>query len=401
MTLSQLLRNLLATVPELESDILLRVWGRGYDEHHVDPTELSSKISFNVPWLLRSLDTSAELDGSEALAIAEEIGRRRAIQGVSVDAVIRSWRTAEQVIEERMIEYAAEIDGPELLGAIRRLGRLVADLTDQSVDSYRIVEQEATGHYDRLAADLVAQIVSGAYLSSGEVVRRARLVQADASAAYAAVAIGLPEREDPATHLLVQRHLLSHLGIRTRGRILVGSLDDRPLFLVPTASDGIDGVVRTLNRALDASVVPDGFVLGVGAASTLLTETYESAQQARLAVEVAQRSTQRTGVVPYQEVAVDALLLREPSTAELLADRLAPLESRPKLLDTLRAYFGNGFSARATARVLYVHPNTVPLRLRTIERLLGRDIDDASACADIILALRWLDLRRGADEAAR
>jgi sugar diacid utilization regulator len=395
VTLSQVLRNLLATVPNLESDILLRVWGDGYDEQHVDPTELSSKISFNVPWLLRSLDPSANPDDGEALAIAGEIGRRRAIQGVSVDAVIRSWRTAEQVIEERLIERAAEIETAELLGAIRRLGRLVAELTDRSVESYRTVEQEATGHYDRLATDLVAQIVSGAYLSSEEVVRRARVVQADASAAYTAVAIGIPEREDPATHLLVQRHLLSHLGLRSRSRILVGSLEDRPLFLVPATPDG---VAHQLGRALAAEVVPEGFVLGVSAASAPLGEAYEIAQQARLAVEVAQRTSRRTGVVRYRQVAVDTLLLREPATADLLSELLAPLVARPELLDTMRAYFANGFSARATARALYVHPNTVPHRLRTIERVLGRTIRDASSCVDIILALRWLDLRRGGDE---
>lgn len=380
---------------------MLQVWGDGYDERHLDPTELSAKISFNVPWLLRSLDTDATVEDGEAVATAQEIGRRRAIQGIPVDAVIRSWRTAEQVIEERLMSHAAELDTGELLAAIRRLGRLVSGLTDRSVASYRTIEQEVTGHYDRLTTDLVAQIVSGSYLSQEEVVRRARLVQADPGATYAAVAIGIPEREDPATHLLVQRHLLSHLGLGIRTRILVGSLDDRPLFLVPAGSAGVHGVARQLHRALHADAVPDGFVLGVSAACAPLAESYESAQQARLAVEVARRVGHRTGVVRYQDVAVDTLLLREPRTAELLADQLAPLESRPELLDTLRAYFGSGFSARATARALYVHPNTVPHRLRAIERLLGRPVTDAMSCADLVLGLRWFELRQGAEPPTR
>jgi hypothetical protein len=42
---------------------------------------------------------------------------------------------------------------------------LIAELTDRSVGSYRRTQQEVTGHYDRLATDFVAQIVSGVPLS--------------------------------------------------------------------------------------------------------------------------------------------------------------------------------------------------------------------------------------------
>jgi DNA-binding PucR family transcriptional regulator len=86
------------------------------------------------------------------------------------------------------------------------------------------------------------------------------------------------------------------------------------------------------------------------------------------------------------------LLLRNPDIAALLAARLRPLRDRPDLLQTLRVYLKCGMSARAAARALFVHQNTVPYRLRTIERLLGRNLDDVTALSDVILALRGLEL---------
>ena len=395
MSLAHVLSNLIETLPDVQSEILRQIWGLySYDEDHLDPVELSSKITFNVEWLLRTLaagDTGGSPGGlDDALALADEIGRTRAIQGVAVDALIRSWRTAERVIEERLIAQAPDIETGELLAAIRRLGSLIAELTDRSVDSYRRTQQEVTGHYDRLATDLVAQIVSGVPLSADEIGRRARVIQADPAQAYGAVAVGIPERDDPATHSLVQRRLLGHLGPRVRGRILVGSLDDRPLFLIPTSAEG-DGHLRRLLADALGRGLPANLILGVSSTGAKLDRAYETARQARLALEVGQRLTMR-GVIPFADVAVEALLLREPITASFLLQRIAPLRGRPELLDTLRAYLANGHSARAAARALYVHPNTVPHRLGTIRRLLRVAPTDALADPALALALRWLDL---------
>ena len=303
------------TLPDVHSDILRQVWGlHSYDENHLDPAELSSKISFNVEWLLRTLaagdaaEPPAGLD--DALALADEIGRTRAIQGVAVDAVIRSWRTAERVIEERLIARAPDIETPELLGAIRRLGTLIAELTDRSVDSYRRTQQEVTGHYDRLATDLVAQIVSGMSLSADEIRRRARVIQADPAQAYGAVAVGIPERDDPATHSSVQRRLLGHLGPACEGGSSSGrSMTGRCSSCPRPRGDGY--LCRLLAGALGPGL-PADLILGVSSTGAALARAYETARQARLALEVGQRLTLR-GVIPFADVAVEALLLGEPS----------------------------------------------------------------------------------------
>ena len=57
-------------------------------------------------------------------------------------------------------------------------------------------------------------------------------------------------------------------------------------------------------------------------------------------------------------------------------------EAKGTLIDTLSAYFESGSSMEATARALFVHPNTVRYRLRQTADLTGYSASDAATCAD-------------------
>lgn len=62
----------------------------------------------------------------------------------------------------------------------------------------------------------------------------------------------------------------------------------------------------------------------------------------------------------------------------LLADVYQPLvKAGSALLETLSAYLNEGRSLEATARLLYVHPNTVRYRLRRVATVTGWDPTDA------------------------
>ncbi len=399
MQFSQAIGNLRETRSSLDAEILHRVWGsEGYDENHVDPTELSDRVHGNVDWLLAALldpsDDPEAIPGFDTVAAsADDIGSRRALQGVGIDAVIGSWRTAEQLIEQRLVGLADEVGTAELLAAVIKLGSLVSTLTDRSVVSYRRIQQEVTSHYDRLTTDLVARIVSDAGLSAAEVHQRAEVVGADSTAAYAAVAIGFaPGVEVPVT-LQAQRDILGYLGMRVAGRVLIGSLDDAPLLLVPTTPGPPAHVHQVLTSALRlASTQQAAPVIGLAASATRLSTAHDAAHQARIAVEVGIQLGRRRVVVRYVDVAVEALLLQSMETATILAAQLAPILGRPELVATLRAWLACGQSAREAARRLYVHPNTVPHRLRAIARLLGRSLDGTDDLLDLRLSLRAVDL---------
>ena len=79
--------------------------------------------------------------------------------------------------------------------------------------------------------------------------------------------------------------------------------------------------------------------------------------------------------------------------ARVVANVLGPIEALPAgeralLLDTLDAWFDCGGSAEEAAKRLYVHPNTVRMRLRRIAERTGRSITDPRGVTELSLALR-------------
>ena len=70
-----------------------------------------------------------------------------------------------------------------------------------------------------------------------------------------------------------------------------------------------------------------------------------------------------------------------------------PTEDRDQLLDTLQAWVDAGGSAKDAGAALFCHPNTIRYRLRRIESLTGRDLDDPADLVEVVAAARaWLQL---------
>jgi DNA-binding PucR family transcriptional regulator len=62
----------------------------------------------------------------------------------------------------------------------------------------------------------------------------------------------------------------------------------------------------------------------------------------------------------------------ESARVELIADVYEPLlRGGAALLDTVMTYLEQGNSLEATARLLFVHPNTVRYRLRRVTEMTG------------------------------
>ena len=63
-----------------------------------------------------------------------------------------------------------------------------------------------------------------------------------------------------------------------------------------------------------------------------------------------------------------------------------------QLLATLQAYVDSGGHHATIAAQCHVHPSTVKYRLRRIEELTSRKLDDVSVRFELALALRLLSL---------
>jgi hypothetical protein len=389
VSLTQVTAALESRVDVLSAEVLRRVWGTpGYDEQHMARTELASYLEPNMRAIVRSL-SEAEDPPPHAVAAAERIGEARALQGVPVDAVMQSWAIAERVVLDHLLREAERLPGAELRTAVGRLGAVVDGLTRRSIEAYRRTQEEVTTHYDRLATDLVARLTGEQPADPDEVRRRARTIGVDPSTPYAALTVAVDGGGRAAgaeAYLRAQRHLLAVVA-RSQGRVLIGSVDEYPLLLVP-APAGSGPLAAALTAALADPRRPDPMVVGVSEQVAQLPATGPVCQEARDALEVARRQGARDRVVRFRDVAPEVLLVRNPDVASVLRAGIGPLLGRPDLLETLRVYLQSGLSARETSRRLYVHPNTVPYRLRVIERLLDRKLVDVVAMADLVLALR-------------
>jgi DNA-binding PucR family transcriptional regulator len=72
----------------------------------------------------------------------------------------------------------------------------------------------------------------------------------------------------------------------------------------------------------------------------------------------------------------------------LVDEIFVPLrQAKDTLIDTLTAYFQHGQSLEATARALFVHPNTVRYRLRQAAELTGLSATDPREALTLQLAL--------------
>ena len=87
----------------------------------------------------------------------------------------------------------------------------------------------------------------------------------------------------------------------------------------------------------------------------------------------APRPVRSSDLLPERALAGDGHARRH-----LVEDIYLPLAlARGTLIETLAAYFDHGSSLEATARALFVHPNTVRYRLRQAGELTGYSPTDA------------------------
>lgn len=391
VTMTQVPALLEASLDALGAETFRRVWGSpGYDEQHMTSDDLRASLQPNIRSIVRALGTTDELE-PQAMHSAEQIGEMRSLQGVPVDAVMQSWAIAERVLLDHLLAHAETLSVPELRAAVTRVGDVIGRLSRHSVEAYRRTQEEVTVHYDRLTTDLVARLTGMEPTDVDEVRRRARTIGVDPDVPHAALALAV-RAPGPEAYLRVQRHLLGTIAGNIRGRVLIGSIDEFPLLLIP-APDGAAALVASLTAALTSPRCPDPLLVGLSDEVAPLPGAGRLCQDARDALEVGLRLDRSGQLVRSHEVAPETLLLRNREVADALLHRIAPLLDRPELLETLRAYLASGLSARETSRRLYVHPNTVPYRLRLIERLLNRTLTDVEGMADVVLALRAWDMR--------
>jgi sugar diacid utilization regulator len=225
----------------------------------------------------------------------------------------------------------------------------------------------------RLRMDLIADLVSDDPARVGDGVQRARRAGFAISTAHRVVVIRsrvAPSSSHPSELELIHRHLAVQrpdvLAARYRGDLVL-------LWPDPAGADPDQEPSRVLERL----VKPGEFVAVVGQLCLAAADYREAYRVARGAAGLMARSTKP--VITLESLGIYQLLLQlddSDTIGRFAQATIGPLQEADEakgshLVQTLRTYLDNSCQTGPTARTLFIHPNTVNLRLRRIEQILG------------------------------
>lgn len=396
MSSAQVMTNLESVIDSVSEEIIRNVWeSPGYDEGYMDRGELSLYVAANVQSILHSLGSHVE-PSNDAYRTAQEIGKSRALQGVPVEAVVNSWVSAERAILKKVLRLAEHVQGEDLRAIVQNLEKIVGRLTNSSVEAYRRTQDEVTYRYDHLEADLLAALAKEESPDPDEINRRAAAINIDATLPYVAIALAAGASMQ-ATHstdqLRVRRYLLGEVAPYVHGQMLTGTIEKGQIILVPVSHSEPEALITVLSRIVASKTRPGSMLVAVSEHCGPLTSARSAYFEAQDALIVAARLGWTDRVVKFRDVATEVMILRNPDVLAPLQATIEPLTARPELLETCWTYLECGLSSSETARRLYVHPNTIPYRLRLIENIIGSPLSDVTQMAGLIMALRAYQLR--------
>jgi len=291
---------------------------------------------------------------------------RELLRSVSLQQTLQLIRVTVEVVEERV-----RADSEPLREAILLYSREIAFA---AADVYARAA-EARGLWDaRLEALVVDSILTGEY--DDQLPSRIAALGWHGHGEVAVLVGTTPPVVDVDQLRRTARHLQADVLIGVQGTRLVLVLGRAE---TPPGEDESDAPLSFLEIAarLEPGFGPGHLVLGPTVPD--LVEAVTSARAALAGFSVARswrnapRPAHADDLLPERALAGDAL-----ARQTLIRRIYAPLkEHSTDLLSTLWCYLDNGRSLEATARELFVHPNTVRYRLKRISEVIGWDATGA------------------------
>jgi len=371
---AQVVGQLVAAI-EAELDALVDRIGERIREEIPDfrrlPSDrLAGAIRGNVGRALSALrelrpPTPEELEGAAA------VGRERAEQGLTIDAVLHAYRISVGAVWSRFGEVARErgADVSSVLAFSETLWLWADAVMDIVASAHREVELERAREEQQRRDAFVLALLTGT-IDAAELRRECATYGLD------------PERE--------------YIPFRARS-----NADGRPLpHRVALALAGDDGLVTALDHdlvgiAARAPVSMPGVATGLGPPARLnnLPNAFALASRA-LQTALAFREE---GTRSLADLSIRPAILADEALGDAFEARyLEPLAELGRLgaelQTTLRTWFDEGMRVEDAARALHVHPNTLRHRLRRFEETTGANLRRPTDLIELWWALerrRW------------
>ena len=290
---------------------------------------------------------------------------RELLRSVSLQQTLQLIRVTVEVVEQRVKD-----DDESLREAILLYSREIAFA---AADVYARAA-EARGLWDaRLEALVVDSILTGEYDS--ELPSRLAALGWNGHGEVSVLVGTAPRQLDVDMLRRTARHLDADVLIGVQGSrlvVVIGRVDP------PEEAEGREPrSFLDIAAQLEPGFGPGHLVLGHEVPSLVDAARSARAALAGFAVARAWRKAPRPALaddlLPERALAGDSL------ARTTLVNRIyKPLQSHsPDLLTTLWCYLDNGRSLEATARELFVHPNTVRYRLKRVSDVIGWDATGA------------------------
>lgn len=201
--------------------------------------------------------------------------------------------------------------------------------------------------------------------------------------------------------LVFKKILKKHIQ-REFGNCIIGYEKKLYTLLIPFRSNNMKTVFEQINRTMAdcLSELQKNFsslkiVIAIGGVYSSRNKLKKSYEDAKITLEIMEIVPSLGPIANFERIGIYRLLHMikdEESLRSFRDDFLKPLITHDEknsdlLCKTLYAYLQNGGNITATARHLFVHPNTITYRLRKIQSIIGDPMDSPQYRESLMLAL--------------
>lgn len=294
---------------------------------------------------------------------------RELLRSVSLQQTLQLIRVTVEVVEERVAGRGEDLREAILLYS-REIAFAAADVYARAA--------EARGLWDaRLEALVVDSILTGE--TDDELPSRIAALGWHGHGEVAVLVGTTPPSLDVDQLRRTARHMLADVLIGVQGKRLVLVIGRAE----PRSEEGDEGSTPQplsfleIASGLEPGFGPGHLVLGHEVAS--LVDASRSARAALAGFAVARSWRHAPRPVSADDLLPERALAGDPLARTTLVERIyRPLMAHsPELATTLWSYLDSGRSLEATARELFVHPNTVRYRLKRVSDVIGWDATGA------------------------
>ncbi len=369
---SELLAAILERVEELAQEMVAATRAEVPSFRGVPFGEHLTDTRASIEWLARfALESPTPPLDLERL---EQVGARRAEQGVPVEDLLGAWRISVRIGTEQARRIAVELDLDAQLvidvfqGALRAADHALVPLAGGHREARRMPEPGS----DRSRERFVLAALTGE-LEPARLRAEAASLGLDPTGSYRALrAIAAESAAPPGLPAAAEDGVADPL-CTVHGGELIG-IAEAPVER-GTATLVALGPAGTIDE-LPASFTAAGRVLSAG------------------------RSLGLAGVHDIESAALFVTVFESGDAGDALVGRyvrpVAEAQNGADLLATVRAWQETGMRTEATADRLHVHPNTLRYRLQRYEELTGADLSETEELVAV-----WLALSREAVDVAR